>query len=74
MTILELSGFFVVIKRVCSRLFTAYRGNIVGRHRLFDSWGVLLRHQVRLGARRKGRCCHGDLPANQPRRLAPRYL
>ena len=37
MTILELSGFFVVIKRVCSRLFTAYRGNIVGRHRLFDS-------------------------------------
>ena len=37
MTILELSGFFVTIKRVCSRLFTAYRGNIVGRHRLFDS-------------------------------------
>jgi hypothetical protein len=37
MTILELSGFFVAIKRVCSRLFTAYRGNIVGRHRLFDS-------------------------------------
>ena len=35
MTILELSGFFVAIKRVCSRLFTAYRGNIVGRHRLF---------------------------------------
>jgi hypothetical protein len=37
MTILELSGFFVPIKRVCSRSFTAYRGNIVGRHRLFDS-------------------------------------
>jgi hypothetical protein len=37
MTILELSGFFVAIKRVCSRLFTAYRGNIVGRHPLFDS-------------------------------------
>jgi hypothetical protein len=28
MTILELSGFFVAIERVCSRLFTAYRGNI----------------------------------------------
>jgi hypothetical protein len=37
MTILELSGLFVAIERVCSRLFTAYRGNIVGRHRLFDS-------------------------------------
>jgi hypothetical protein len=37
MTILELSGFFVAIKRVCSRLFTAYCGNIVRRHRLFDS-------------------------------------
>jgi hypothetical protein len=37
MTILELSGFFVAIQRVCSRLFTAYRGNIVARHRLFDS-------------------------------------
>jgi hypothetical protein len=37
MTILELSGFFVAIKRVCSRLFAAYRGNIVGRHCLFDS-------------------------------------
>jgi hypothetical protein len=37
MTILELFEFFVAIKRVCSRLFTAYRGNIVGRHRLFDS-------------------------------------
>jgi len=35
--ILELSRFFVAIKRVCSRLFTAYRGHIVGRHRLFDS-------------------------------------
>ncbi len=35
--ILELSRFFVAINRVCSRLFTAYGGHIVGRHRLFDS-------------------------------------